>query len=432
MDGRYRRFRNGLSLVLQLGLFGLPWLEWGGRQAVLADIEHRRLHLFGLVLHPQDTYYLLLLSLLAALTLFLVSAIAGRMWCGFACPQTIFTQSFIMVERWFEGDRAARLRLERAPWSAGKLARKLGKWSVWTAMGLWLGMTFSGYYLPIREVFAQVLSGHPEPTVALVVLGLTAWCLFDFGYFREQFCHYVCPYSRFQSVMLDADSLIVGYDQDRGEPRGKLKQSEKGDCIDCSMCTQVCPMGIDIRDGFQMECIACTACIDACDQVMDKIHKPRGLIRYTSQRQQEKQRPQWLRTRVVVFAATLFMMVGLFWGLVLTRQPLDIDAVRVILPGGQLAGSTPDGRATNIFKVHLINRTAHEQHIQLDLEGLEGAEIVGFSNPHLLPAGEVLEAQVLVVAPRQQSRGVRPFRFRARANDGSELTCHKEATYVIP
>jgi cytochrome c oxidase accessory protein FixG len=432
MDGRYRRFRNGLSLVLQFGLFGLPWLEWGGRQAVLLDIEHRRLHLFGLVLHPQDTYYLLLLSLLAALTLFLVSAIAGRMWCGFACPQTIFTQSFIMVERWFEGDRAARLRLDRAPWSTAKLARKLGKWSVWTAMGLWLGMTFSGYYLPIREVFAQVFSGQPEPTVALVVLGMTAWCLFDFGYFREQFCHYVCPYSRFQSVMLDADSLIVGYDQDRGEPRGKLKQSEKGDCIDCSMCAQVCPMGIDIRDGFQMECIACTACIDACDQVMDKIHKPRGLIRYTSQRQQEKQQPQWLRTRVLVFTGVLVLMVALFWGLILTRQPLDIDAVRVILPGGQLAGTTPDGRATNIFKVHLINRTAQEQQIRLELEGLEGAEIVGFSNPRRLLAGEVLEAQVLVVAPRQQSRGVRPFLFRARANDGSELTCQKEATYVIP
>ena len=431
-DGRYRRLRSLLSLTLQLGLFGLPWLQWEGRQAVLADIEQRRLYLFGLVLHPQDTYYLLLLTLVGALTLFLVSALAGRMWCGFACPQTIFTQSFMMVERWFEGDRAARIRLDKAAWDAQKFKRKAGKWLVWTGMGSWLGLTFAGYYLPIREVFAQMLSGHPSPTVALVVTGLTAWCLFDYGYFREQFCHYVCPYARLQSVMLDSDSLIVGYDEERGEPRGKLKRAQRGDCIDCSMCAQACPMGIDIRQGFQMECIACTACIDACDSVMDKIGKPRGLIRHTSLRQQEGQPIRWLRARVLVFSGALLALCSLFWGLVLTRQPLDLDAIRVIAPGGQLAGTTPDGRTTNIFKVNLINRTAHQLVVELELEGLDGGEIMGFANPKVLSSGEVSESQVLVVAPTRQQRGIRPFRFRARSADDRNLSCHKEATYVIP
>lgn len=430
VHGRFRRLRNFFSFVLQALLFVVPWLQWNGRQAVLADLPGRKLFLFGLVLHPQDTYFLHLLLISAALLLFLVSAVIGRTWCGYACPQTIFTQAFIMVERWFEGDRAARQRLDKAPWNARKLGLKLGKWAAWTSMGMWLGFTFSGYFLPIRHTLTQLLAGEVSTTTAVTVAFFTALSLFDFGYFREQFCCYLCPYARFQGAMLDSDSLIVGYDSQRGEPRGKVKDPQRGSCIDCSACVQACPTGIDIRKGLQLECIACTACVDACDEMMDKVGQPRGLVRYSSLNGLEGKPQKLLRPRLIAYSLLLSGLGSLLLYLAVHRAPLGIDAVRVVQPGGQLALKTPDGRITNIFKLSLINRRAESETIQVDTEGLGDVQLAGLEQPIQLEPGEVRECQVLLVASQAMSRGGHPFRFRIR--NSQQLSNQATANFFVP
>lgn len=430
VEGPYRRLRNRISVALQALLFLLPWWQWNGRQAVLIDLPGRKLYLWDLVLHPQETYFLHLLLISAALTLFCVSALAGRMWCGYACPQTILTQAFIMVERFWEGDSAQRQRLDKAPWHLEKVVRKGGKLATWTAMGGFLGLTFAGYFLPIRQIVAQALHGDVSTTALATVGFFTAVSLFDFGYFREQFCCFVCPYARFQGAMLDADSLIVGYDQERGEPRGKLKDPGRGACIDCTMCVQACPMGIDIRKGLQLECIACTACMDACDRVMDQTGQEPGLIRYTSLNALKKQPTRIWRPRVLVYGGLLLGLGGLMLGLLLTRRPLGLDAVRVVQPGGQLALTTPTGQISNVFKVHLINRLDQPAPVFLEAVGLPGAELAGIANPLPLESGQVAQFQVIVLVPPTTSRGVHHFQFKAHDRQG--VSSQKEATFVVP
>lgn len=430
VHGRFRKIRNFFSVLLQSLLFLLPWLTWNGRQAILADLPGRKLFLFGLVLHPQDTYFLHLMLISAALTLFCVSALAGRMWCGYACPQTIFTQAFIMVERWFEGDRPARMRLDRAGWNAAKLSRKFAKWATWAVMGSWLGFTFSGYFLPIRETATQILSGQVSHTTAVAVAFFTAISLFDFGYFREQFCCYLCPYARFQGAMLDSNSLIVGYDARRGEPRGKVKDPGRGSCIDCSACVQACPTGIDIRKGLQLECIACTACVDACDEMMDKVGQPRGLVRYTSLNALEGKNTRVVRPRVLVYLVLLTGLGSLLTFLLWKRAPLGVDAVRVVQPGGQLAATTPDGHISNVFKINLINRTAEPEEVWLETLGLDQAQIIGLEGPVTLKAGEVMEKQVMILVPQSSSRGIHKFQFLA--HNQKDLKNSHESTFFVP
>lgn len=414
IHGRYRTLRTAISLFLQGILFVIPWVQWNGRQALLADVAGRKLYLFGMVFHPQDTYFLQILMITAAFLLFSVSALAGRMWCGFACPQTIFTQSFMLVERWMEGDRPARQRLDKAPWTPQKVRTKVAKWSIWTVMGCWLGITYSGYFLPIRTTVSQLLNGQVDLTVGLAVLFFASIALFDFGYFREQFCWLICPYARFQGTMMDSNSLIVGYDSVRGEPRGKAKDNSRGSCIDCRACVQACPAGIDIRNGLQMECIACTACMDACDEIMDKVHQPRGLVRYTSLNALEGRPTRVLRPRMVAYGVVLLGLFSLLTYLIATRPPLAVQAVRVVQPGGQLASTTPDGHVANIFKIQLVNRLAEPQKVWLEVEGLKGAELVGLENPVLLNEGQVFEAQAFLLVPPTTGRGPHPFQLRVR------------------
>ena len=430
ITGRFRTLRNVFSTLLQALLFLIPWLQWNGRQAVLADLPGRKLFIFGLVLHPQDTYFLHILLISAAITLFFVSAVAGRMWCGYACPQTLFTQSFIMVERWFEGDRAARMRLDKAPWTAEKFFRKVGKRTAWAVMGGWLGLTFAGYFLPIRGLVDELLTGRVSTTTGLAVAFFTAISLFDFGYFREQFCCYLCPYARFQGAMLDSNSLIVGYDALRGEPRGKVKDPDRGACIDCGMCVQVCPTGIDIRKGLQLECIACSACVDACDSMMDKVNQPRGLVRYSSLNGLEGKPISVLRTRVLVYFVLLMGLGSLLAYLIWNRAPLGVDATRVVMPGGQLASLTPDGHVSNIFKLNLINRLAEPEDIWVEAEGLPDAELVGLQNPVHLESGQVFEAQVLVLVPQSMKKGIHPVVFQV--HNQKNLRNSKESTFFVP
>jgi cytochrome c oxidase accessory protein FixG len=285
VHGWFAGWRWALVFLTQLVFYGLPWLTWNGRQAVLFDLGARKFYLFGAVFWPQDVIYLAVLLILSALSLFLFTAIAGRLWCGYACPQTVYTEIFLWIERKIEGDRLARVRLDAAPMSLEKFVVKALKHAAWLAVALWTGYTFVGFFMPIRDLGVRAITWQlgPWETFWILFYGLATYG--NAGWLREQVCKYMCPYARFQSVMFDRDTLVITYDNARGEPRGGRSREVDprakglGDCVDCGICVQVCPTGIDIRNGLQYECIGCAACIDGCNQVMDKMGYPRGLIR---------------------------------------------------------------------------------------------------------------------------------------------------------
>ena len=385
ISGLFTRWRWFFVFVTQLFFYGMPWLQWGGRQAMLFDLEAWRFYIFGLVLYPQDVIYLTGILIISALLLFLFTAVAGRQWCGYACPQTVYTEIYLWVEKQFEGDRQARMRLDAAPLSPGKLWRKAGKHAVWIAIGLWTGLSFVGYFTPIRELVGHIgtLSLGPWETFWVFFYGFATWG--NAGFMREQVCKYMCPYARFQSAMFDKDTLIVTYDAARGEPRGgRSKKADPkalglGDCIDCTMCVQVCPTGIDIRDGLQYECISCAACIDACDEVMDKVGYPRGLIRYSTERALEHgwgKREIWrrvLRPRVLIYSAALATLIVAFAASLWLRTPFKVDIVR---DRATLARIVEGGQIENIYRLQVMNATEQPRAFHLAVEGLPGLTLV--------------------------------------------------------
>jgi cytochrome c oxidase accessory protein FixG len=320
IKGRYASLRWLCVWLTQLVFYGLPWLTWNNRQAVLFDLGARKFYIFGIVLWPQDFIYLAALLIICAYSLFLVTALAGRVWCGFACPQTVYTEIFLWIERKIEGPRSARIRLAKQPWSADKIARKSAKHTAWGAVALWTGFTFVAYFTPAHALLKEVADLTLGPWEWFWILFYSFATYGNAGWMREQVCKYMCPYARFQSSMFDKDTLIITYDKERGEPRGartaktEVVAKPLGDCIDCSMCVQVCPTGIDIRKGLQYECIGCAACIDACNSVMDKVDLPRGLIRYstdhamTNHWSSKQIRRHVLRPRVLIYIGVLLLI----------------------------------------------------------------------------------------------------------------------------
>jgi cytochrome c oxidase accessory protein FixG len=383
VSGWFAGWRWAFVWATQLVFYGLPWLEWNARQAVLFDLGARRFYIFGLVLYPQDFIYLTALLIVAAYSLFLFTAVAGRLWCGFACPQTVYTEIFMWVERQIEGDRARRMRLDAAPWGVEKLLRKGGKQLAWITIGLWTGFTFVGYFTPIRSLAASAST-----------LGFGPWewfwiCFYGFatygnaGWMREQVCKYMCPYARFQSAMFDKDTLIITYDAERGEPRGSRsrkadsKAAKLGHCIDCNLCVQVCPTGIDIRKGLQYECIGCAACIDVCNGIMDRMQYPKGLIRYDTQNgmAQHLDRSQLLRRalrpRVLVYASVLALILVALGTSLALRSPFKVDIVR---DRGALARLAEDGWIENVYRLQLMNTTERLQRYRIRATGLPGLQ----------------------------------------------------------
>ena len=379
VTGWFAAWRWALVWATQLFFYGLPWLEWNARQAVLFDLGARRFYIFGLVLYPQDFIYLTGLLIISAYALFLFTTVAGRLWCGYACPQTVYTEIFMWVERHIEGDRVRRMKLDAGPWTFEKVWRKGGKQLVWMALALWTGFTFVGYFTPIRSLGASVASLGLGPWEWFWILFYSLATYGNAGFLREQVCKYMCPYARFQSAMFDKDTLIISYDAERGEPRGTrgrktdLAASNLGSCIDCGLCVQVCPTGIDIRKGLQYECIGCAACIDVCDGVMDKMQYPRGLIRYDTQNgmRQHLGRSSMLRRvfrpRVIGYSAvlvliTLALMISLF-----RRDSFKVDVVR---DRGALARVVEDGWVENVYRLQLMNTTESAQRFRVQAKGL--------------------------------------------------------------
>lgn len=386
VSGAFSNWRVWLVLLTQLIYYGTPWLQWNDRQAVLFDLGARKFYIFGLVLWPQDVIYLAVLLVISALSLFLFTAIAGRLFCGYACPQTVYTEIFMWIERRVEGDRIARIRLDGDPWSLRKLRLKATKHTLWILIALWTGFTFIGYFAPMRDLGNQVLQLALGPWQSFWMLFYAFATWGNAGFMREQVCKYMCPYARFQSVMVDRDTYVVTYDVGRGEPRGGRSRKTDfraiglGDCVNCSICVQVCPTGIDIRDGLQYECIGCGACIDACNQVMDKMGYSRGLIRYTSENAMRKglsigqARMRLMRPRTVVYTVIWLALAAGFVGSLAMRTPLKVDIIR---DRGAL-GREVDGRwIENVYRLQLINATEAPMNVrvQVDSDELKGLTV---------------------------------------------------------
>ena len=440
VSGRFAAWRWGLVWLTQLVFYGLPWLQWGSRPAVLFDLEARRFFLFGVVLYPQDFIYLTGLLVVSALGLFLFTAVAGRLWCGYACPQTVYTEIFMWIERRIEGDRAQRIKLDRSPMSAAKLARKGVKHLLWMAVALWTGISFVGYFTPIDALLAALLtlSTGPWETFWVLFYGFATWG--NAGFMREQVCKYMCPYARFQSAMFDKDTMIITYDPGRGEPRGPRsrkadpKARPLGDCVDCDICVHVCPTGIDIREGLQYECIGCAACIDGCNQVMDRMGYPRGLIRYTTENALALQLDhraivrRVLRPRVLAYSAILFAItLGIFGHLAL-RTPLKADVMR----DSALGREVEDGMVENSYRVQIINPTEQARRFRVTVGGVESVFVAGESEFEVGPAGVRMVPLTVRVKPGHGAPGSNRLSFRVEAIDDATVGVEARSTFFVP
>ncbi len=439
--GRFARLRVLTLLATQLVFYGLAWVPWNDRQAVLFDLVERKFYIFGWIFWPQDVLYLSFILIVSAYSLFFVTAIAGRVFCGYACPQTVYTEIFLWVERWFEGDRAARMKLDKSPWTAEKLWRKGGKHAVWIVIALWTGFTFVGYFTPIRTLADSVLSFSTGPweTFWILFYAFATWG--NAGFMREQVCKYMCPYARFQSVMFDRDTMIVTYDTERGEPRGSRKKNtdlaaaKLGHCVDCSLCVQVCPTGIDIRNGLQYECIGCAACIDVCDEVMGKMGYPRGLVRYATENALEKRwswaeiRAHILRPRVILYATVLTLLVGGLLTALALRNPLKVD---VIPDRRVLAREVGGTHIENVYKLNVMNTEEREHRFRIRAEGIEGVQVARGGEVTVRGASSTTTVLALQVPLEAAKPGRQNIVLTIESEPDAVLRVQEKTIFMIP
>jgi len=422
--GRWWRSRQVVAYALMFVFFVIPYLRMNGKPLILLDLPRREFTLFGTTFLPTETLLFMLGFVSIGITIFLVTALFGRVWCGWGCPQTVYMEYlFRPLERLFEGGARGSAQLDQRGARGQLHPRRLAKYAVYGVLALFLAHTFLAYFVGVEQLAVWVRRSPVEhPTSFLVMLGTTVAIFLDFAWFREQTCLVACPYGRLQSVMLDRRSLIVGYDRRRGEPRAKAarRDAHSGDCVDCLMCVQTCPTGIDIRDGLQMECIHCTQCIDACDTVMVKIGKPKGLIRYGSRDGFESSARGWLRPRVVLYPLALAISLGLFAWQLGTRATAELTVLR-----GTAAAFTvqDDGTVLNAVKIRVANRSGEPRAYRIALDGAGGLELVAPINPMPVKAGERRTETVFVRAPRAAfPRGVREVSFTIDDGRGTRLT----------
>ena len=438
VKGWWANWRWILVWLTQAVFYLAPWLTWHDRQAILFHIVERKFYLFGLVLWPQDVFYLAVLLIVSAYALFLFTAIAGRLFCGYACPQTVYSEIFMWLENRIEGDRSARMKLDQGPLTARKIRLKTVKHALWLIISLWSGFTLVAYFTPMQELLAAL------------PFGLSGWEFFwvffyagfmymQAGFLREQVCKYMCPYARFQGVMFDPDTLVITYDPERGEPRGARKKGasgeQLGDCVDCGLCVAVCPTGIDIRNGIQYECIGCGACIDACEPVMDKIGKPRGLIRYTTENAlaqhftKKDVLSHLARPRIVLYSVVLVLIcLATAWSMA-TRVPLMVDVIR---DRSTLSREADDGSIENVYNLKLMNTTESAQRYRLTVDGLAGIRL-SEEAPIEVRSAENHEVTVVVQVPPESGKsGANPIYFNIQAESDAKIAVREKATFLKP
>jgi len=434
-DGRFSRLRVLAGWVL-LGLFYLlPWINLDGQQIVLFDLPARKFHVFGLVFWPQDFVMLALLLAIAAISLFFFTALAGRLWCGYACPQTVWTEVFLWMERFAEGTRNKRMRLDKGPWTAEKFRKKGLKQFLFITFSLWTGITFVGFFTPIRELVPALFSLQAGGWEVFWTFFYGFATYGNAGYLREQVCKYMCPYARFQSAMFDDDTLVISYDEKRGEPRGKRKRDADkeelglGDCIDCYGCVQVCPTGIDIRDGLQIECIACAACIDVCDEVMDKMGYPRGLIRYSTENAMVGRKSRILRPRIFIYLGVLLALIALFAVILTGREMVDFDVLRDRTALYRMAG---DG-IENPFQLKITNRTEQPVTLSVRATGIEGLAVVSPDPGFEVPPDEVSNRAMTLAVPRDViGPGMHEVEISLSNEQTGEVLTRTETRFYVP
>ena len=439
VQGLFNNWRIALVLLTQIIYYGLPWVTWEGRQAVLFDLGARKFFLFDWVFWPQDFVWLAAILIISALALFLFTAIAGRLWCGYACPQTVYTELFMWIENWFEGDWKKQQKLNTQPWNGEKILRRGGKHLTWVLLSLWTGFTLVAYFTPATVLWNELLTWTlgPWETFWIFFYAFATWGFA--GFMREQVCKYMCPYARFQSAMFDDDTLIITYDYKRGDPRGARKKDADykgqglGDCVDCGICVQVCPTGIDIRNGLQYMCIGCAACIDACDQVMEKMNYPKGLIRYSTQNVIDGKYGDKDIMKHVFRPRTLFYTV-IFLGIIIAflytlaqRIPLRVDVIRDRLT---LSRETPNGGIENIYRLQIINMDGKPHQYAISAKGIEGLKVTSGDKVDIPALGTVnlnvtLEASRLAV-----DKPTQPVEFEIRALDDEKLIRAAKSSFL--
>ncbi len=404
VKGRFQ-FKRKLAVWVLLGLFYiLPWITWAGEQAILFDLPQRRFHIFSITLWPQDFIFLALMLIIAAFALFFFTALAGRLWCGFACPQTVWTEVFIWLEQLTEGNRNKRMKLDKGPWVGEKILRKFNKQFLWVTFALWTGFTFVGFFTPIKELAMHVWQWTLGPWEMFWLFFYSLATYGNAGFLREQVCLYMCPYARFQSAMFDQETLIISYDEQRGEPRmrGKKRRESKapGDCIDCTLCVQVCPTGIDIRDGLQYECIACAACIDVCDEVMEKSGMPKGLVKFTTENALEGRPTHILRPRIIIYFIILLSLVSSFGIALVNRSAIDMN----VIPDRNSFYRVVDANTIeNVYTLKVMNKGAASAQFQVTATGIAGLEVELGLNKTIIAAdpGQLVTVPIKIKANKK-------------------------------
>ncbi|MDO8176641.1 MAG: cytochrome c oxidase accessory protein CcoG [Undibacterium sp.] len=438
--GWFSSWRWALVFFTQILFYGTAWLTWNDRQAVLFDLVTRKFYIFGLILWPQDFIYLAVLLVISALSLFLFTAIAGRLFCGYACPQTVYTEIFMWIEKKIEGERNARIKLDDSPMSFHKFSLKFTKHAIWLALALWTGFTFVGYFTPIRTLAEEVLSFTLGPWEVFWLLFYGFATYGNAGFMREQVCKYMCPYARFQSAMFDKDTLIVTYDSERGDPRGSrnkkvdFKALGLGSCVDCDICVQVCPTGIDIRNGLQYECIACGACIDGCDQVMDKMGYERGLIRYTTEHALVRKldnKSMWrrvFRLRTLIYGAILSLIILAAALSLAYHVPLKVDVIR----DRGMPKITESGSIENVYRLQIMNTQELAHTYQISVKGIAGAMIVNQTDVDVKSASAITFPVRVRVPTGAAEVGSNRIRFVIRDLSDPKISVTEKAVFLVP